>query len=113
MTTVIDRPSRKQGTKHSRRGANNASSPAVNVTAPSQILVVDDDTGYVDSLSDTYRVVAVRSGRVAVDRVKRRCDIDLAVVEYRLSDMSGIEVMKEIKDIAPSVLVIIVTAFGD
>jgi len=31
----------------------------------------------------------------------------------RLPDMSGIDVMKEIKDIAPSVLVIIVTAYGD
>jgi len=31
----------------------------------------------------------------------------------RLTDLSGIDVMKEIKDIAPSVLVIIVTAYGD
>jgi two-component system response regulator YesN len=45
--------------------------------------------------------------------VKRRSDIDLAVIEYRLPDMSGIDVMKEIKDHAPSVLVIIGTAYGD
>jgi YesN/AraC family two-component response regulator len=45
--------------------------------------------------------------------VKRRSDIDLAVIEYRLPDMSGIDVMKEIKDVAPSVLVIIATAYGD
>ena len=82
-------------------------------TGPSQILIVDDDPVYADTLSDAYRVVAVKSGRVAVERVKRRSDIDLAVIEYRLSDMSGIEVMKEIKDVAPSVLVIIVTAYGD
>jgi YesN/AraC family two-component response regulator len=31
----------------------------------------------------------------------------------RLSDMSGIDVMKEIKDVEPSVLVIIVTAYSD
>ena len=31
----------------------------------------------------------------------------------RLSDMSGIDVMKEIKDIEPSVLVLIATAYGD
>jgi DNA-binding NarL/FixJ family response regulator len=31
----------------------------------------------------------------------------------RLPDMSGIDVMKEIKDITPSVLAIIVTAYGD
>jgi len=80
-------------------------------------LIVDDDTAlierYVESLSDAYRIVTVQTGRVAVERVKRCSDIDLAVIEYRLSDMSGIEVMKEIKDVEPSVLVLIATAYGD
>jgi len=110
---MIDRPSRNHGTKHRRKGANNACPPAVGSTVPSQILIVDDDTGYVEGLSDAYRVVTVQTGRVAVERVKRRSDIDLAVIEYRLPDISGIDVMKEIKDVAPSVLVIIVTAYGD
>jgi YesN/AraC family two-component response regulator len=113
MTAMIDKPSRHHGTKHSRKGANNACTPAVGNTVPSQILIVDDDTGYAGSLSDAYRVVTVQNGRVAIERVKRRSDIDLAVIEYRLPDMSGIDVMKEIKDVAPSVLVIIVTAYGD
>jgi YesN/AraC family two-component response regulator len=80
-------------------------------------LIVDDDTAlldrYVESLSDAYRVVTAQSGRVAIERVKRRSDVDLAVIEYRLSDMSGIDVMKEIKDVEPSVLVLIATAYGD
>jgi YesN/AraC family two-component response regulator len=110
---MIDKPSRNHGTKHRQTGAHNARSPAVGNTVPPQILIVDDDTGYVESLSDAYRVVTVQTGRVAIDRVKRRSDIDLAVIEYRLPDMSGIDVMKEIKDLEPSVLVIIVTAYGD
>jgi two-component system response regulator YesN len=113
MTTMIEKPSRSHGTKHRRKGANNACQPAAGNTVPSQILIVDDDTGYVESLSDAYGVVSAQSGRVAIERVRRRSDIDLAVIEYRLSDMSGIDVMKEIKDVAPSVLVIIVTAYGD
>jgi YesN/AraC family two-component response regulator len=80
---------------------------------PSQILIVDDDPAYGESLSDAYRIVTVQTGLVAIERVKRRNDIDLAVIEYRLPDMSGIEVMKEIKDFEPSVLVIIATAYGD
>jgi YesN/AraC family two-component response regulator len=79
--------------------------------------MVDDDADlldrYIENLSDSYRIVTSRTGRDAVERVKRRSDIDLAVIEYRLPDMSGIDVMKEIKDVAPSVLVIIVTAYGD
>jgi len=113
MSPMIDKTSNNRGTKDRRKGANNSRTPAAGNTLPSQILIVDDDTGYVESLSETYRVVTVRSGRIAVERVKRRSDIDLAVIEYRLSDMSGIEVMKEIKDIEPSILVIIVTAYGD
>ncbi len=110
MTTVIDKPSRNHDTMHRWNGANNACPPAA---VPSQILIVDDDPGYVESLSDAYRIVTVQTGRVAIERVKRRNDIDLAVIEYRLPDMSGIDVMKEIKDFEPSVLVIIVTAYGD
>jgi YesN/AraC family two-component response regulator len=90
-----------------------ASPPAAGNAAPPQILIVDDDPAYAESLSDAYRIVLSRSGRVAVDRVLRRSDIHLAVIEYRLPDMSGIDVMKEIKDFAPSILVIIVTAYGD
>ena len=61
----------------------------------------------------TYRIVMARSGLVAVERVKRRRDTDFVVVEYRLPAMSGSDVMKEIRDIAPSILVLIVTAYGD
>jgi CheY-like chemotaxis protein len=40
------------------------------------------------------------SCRVAIDRVKLLSDIDLAVSECRLPDMSGVDVIKEIEDIA-------------
>ena len=117
MTTMIDRPSRNHDTKQRRKGGSNVYPPAVGNTVHTQILIVDDDTAlrdrYVESLSDAYRVVTVQTGRVAIERVKRRSDIDLAVIEYRLSDMSGIDVMKEIKDVEPSILVLIATAYGD
>jgi YesN/AraC family two-component response regulator len=106
---MIDKSLINHVTKHRRKDGSNACPPA----APSQILIVDDDAAYLDSLSDAYRVVTAQTGRVGIERVKLRSDIDLAVIEYRLSDMSGIEVMKEIKDVEPSVIVIIVTAYGD
>jgi DNA-binding NtrC family response regulator len=86
-------------------------------TVHSQILIVEDDNVlldmYIENLSDSYRIVTAQSGRIAVERVQRKSDIELAVIDYQLPDMSGIDVMKEIKDIAPSVLVIIATAYGD
>jgi YesN/AraC family two-component response regulator len=117
MTAMIDKPSRNYDRAHRRKGERDARPPAAGKSIPSQILIVDGDTAlldrYVESLSDAYRIVTSETGRVAIERVERRNDIDLAVIEYRLSDMSGIDVMKEIKDVAPSVLVIIATAYGD
>ncbi len=110
---MIDKRSIGNCSKHARNAGSGACPSAEGQSLPSRILIVDGDAGYVDSLSDAYRVVTIQTGRAAVERVRLRCDIDLAVIEYRLSDMSGIDVMKEIKDIAPSVLVLIVTAFGD
>ena len=47
-------------------------------------------------------------------RFARRSDeIHLAIVDYQLQDVSGIEVLKEIKKYRPSVPVILVTAHGD
>jgi two-component system response regulator YesN len=103
--------------KYRRKGGNKARPSAVGNTEPSRILIVDDDTAllecYVESLSDAYRVVTAESGRVAVELVKRRRDIDLVVMDYQLSDMSGIDAMKEIKDVEPSILVLLVTGYGD
>jgi two-component system, response regulator YesN len=113
---MVGKLSSNSDMKHLRKGRNNASSPAVGNTLPPQILLIDDTAlldRYVEGLSDSYRVVTAQTGRVAIERVQRRSDIDLAVIEYQLPDMSGIDVMKEIKDVAPSVLVIIVTAYGD
>ena len=117
VTTMTDKQPKKYGRKHRRQGADSASPAAPGPPLPSQILIVDDDAvlidRYVENLSDAYRIVTIGTGRAAVDRVTRRSDIDLAVIEYRLPDMSGIDVMKEIKDVAPSVLVLIATAYGD
>jgi two-component system response regulator YesN len=117
MTTVVERASGSYGMKHRGKAAASAGRPVPGNPLPSQILIVDNDSAlldtYIDSLSDTYRIVTAESGRIAIDRLNRRSDIDLAVVEYRLPDMSGIDVMKEIKDIEPSVLVLVATAYGD
>jgi YesN/AraC family two-component response regulator len=114
---MIDGPSRNHDANRRRKSGNSVYPPAVKNAVPAQIMIVDDHTSLrdrcVESLSETYRVVAIQTGRVAIERVKRRSDIDLAIIEYRLSDMSGIDVMKEIKDIEPSILVLIATAYGD
>lgn len=109
----MNRPSRNRLKKNGRKREDGDHRRAEKNDVPSQVLIVDSDTEYVETLIESYRIVSIQTGRVAIERVRRRNDIDLAVIEYRLADMSGIEVMKEIKDLNPSILVIIVTAYGD
>src|SRR5947207_2388166 len=77
------------------------------------ILVVDDDAGLRESfrliLDDEYEVVDVMSGQQALD-VVRTAQIDVALLDIRLPEMDGIEVLERLKQIDEQLEVILVTA---
>jgi DNA-binding NtrC family response regulator len=77
------------------------------------ILVVDDDAGLRDSfrliLEDEYEVVDAADGPRALDLI-RSASIDLVLLDIRLPDMDGIEVLERIKAIDEQIEVILVTA---
>ena len=77
------------------------------------ILVVDDDAGVRESfrliLDDEYEIVDVMNGQLALD-VVRTAQIDLVLLDIRLPEMDGIEVLERIKQIDEQVEVILVTA---
>ena len=81
------------------------------------ILVVEDDPTIIalhrDFLSDFYTAVIIPNGKKAISYVRKKKDIHLAVVDFRLPDISGIEVLKEIKKIMPFIPVIFITAYGE
>lgn len=80
-----------------------------------KILVVDDEPDILRCLcyhlGDYFTVIAATSGFEAKKYFDG--DISLAILDYRLPDMTGIEVLKEIKEAKPSVPVIILTGYGD
>lgn len=82
-----------------------------------RILVVEDDANIIkmhqDLLSDRFEVIITSSGMDAIRHLRNDPDIDLALLDIKLPDMSGIEVLKEIKKIKPCIPVIITTAFGN
>lgn len=82
-----------------------------------RILVVEDDAEIIkiqrELLSDRFTVIIKSSGTQAIRYLKENPDIDLALLDIKLPDMSGIEVLKEIKKIRPCVPTIIITAFGN
>jgi two-component system response regulator YesN len=81
-----------------------------------RILIVEDDDDIIkvhqQLLSDLFTVIVKPSGMRAISYLRGNPDIDLVLLDIKLPDMSGIEVLKEIKKIKPCVPTIIITAFG-
>jgi YesN/AraC family two-component response regulator len=91
-------------------------SPGSAMTLPTILLVDDDETMtryYACIFEGKYRVVAASSGHHAVRIAKHSDEIHLVILESRLRDMSGLDVLREIKKCRPSVPAILVTAYGD
>src|SRR5216117_3655938 len=80
------------------------------------LLVADDDPGLRESLERTltregYRVILASDGRGALERLQGG-GIDLVVTDLKMPGLTGIEVLRAAKAIAPDVDVILLTAFG-
>ena len=77
------------------------------------VLVVDDDAGVRESfrltLEDHYDVVDVPDGLRALDAV-RASQVDLVLLDIRLPEMDGIEVLERIKAIDEGIEVVLVIA---
>jgi DNA-binding response OmpR family regulator len=81
-----------------------------------RLLLVDDEVGYLEVLSKrlTHRgfdVTTASSGEEAI-RALRNWEFDLAVVDLKMEDMDGIEVLKVLKRMDPALQVIILTGHG-
>jgi DNA-binding NtrC family response regulator len=77
------------------------------------ILVVDDEPNVRESfrlvLEDAYDVIDVPDGAAALD-VVRTSSVDLVLLDIRLPEMDGIEVLERLKALDEGVEVILVTA---
>ncbi len=81
-----------------------------------RILVVDDEpairTGLVTVLEGAgYSVEAVESGEAALNYLESH-DVDLALLDIRMSGISGVDVMREIKERWSHVAVILLTGYA-
>jgi nitrogen regulation protein NR(I) len=81
-----------------------------------RIVVVDDDLSLCHFLTkplsqEGYEVITCHNGNQALETIKER-EVDLILLDNKLPDRTGLEVLKEIKQNYPKVPVIIMTAFG-
>jgi DNA-binding NtrC family response regulator len=81
-----------------------------------RVLLVDDEEGFRTIMQKrmgrrNIDVTTAASGSEAV-AILRKHDFDAAVVDFKMEDMDGIEVLKIFKKMVPSLPVIILTGHG-
>jgi two-component system nitrogen regulation response regulator GlnG len=80
------------------------------------LLVVDDEPNVLYSIEKLFRsndleVVTAPTGRQGIELARRRPP-DVAIIDVRLSDLSGLDVFDEIRRIDPRTPVVVVTAYA-
>jgi DNA-binding NtrC family response regulator len=83
---------------------------------PIRLLLVDDEVGYLEVLCKRLKkrdfdVTTAYSGADAIRAVRDR-DFDVAVVDLKMEDMDGIELLKIFKQMLPTMQVIMLTGHG-
>ena len=78
------------------------------------LLIVDDEDGPRQSLrvifKDDYEILMASDGPAAIALAQEH-KVDVAVLDIRMSGMSGIDVLERLKYVAPSIEVVMMTAF--
>ena len=94
-----------------------AQPPAESAPAPrrrNKLLIVDDEDGPRQSLriifKDDYDVLMASDGPSAIALAQEQ-RVDVAVLDIRMSGMSGIEVLERLKYVDPAIEVVMMTAF--
>jgi DNA-binding response OmpR family regulator len=83
---------------------------------PVKLLLVDDERAFVDVLSNrlarrNIEVTKAYSGSEAIQALRGQ-DFDVAVLDLKMEDMDGIEVLKIFKKMLPAMAVIMLTGHG-
>ena len=81
-----------------------------------RILIVDDEVEYQTVFSyilsaGGYMVETASSGREALEKLEKE-SFDLVMTDFKIPEMDGLALMKEVKDKHPGTEVMIITAFG-
>jgi len=77
------------------------------------ILVVDDEINVIESfkrlLEDDYKVLTATNGEEALEKIEKE-NLDIVLLDIRMPEMDGIEVLRRIREMNENVDVIVITA---
>jgi len=88
----------------------------MNKKTKAKILLVDDDRDMCESLSDVltldsnYNVSYTTDPLQALEMVKKG-NFDLIIIDYKMPQMNGVELLKRIKEVKADVVIFMLTAF--
>jgi PAS domain S-box-containing protein len=83
---------------------------------PMKVMLVDDDPDLREALSDILKIkgfesVPADTGAAALARIEQQ-DIDVALIDLKLEDISGLEVLRGIKERSPDTECILLTGYA-
>ena len=88
----------------------------VGETRSGGILIVDDEQPNLivlrNFLEAGYRVHEAQAGAQAL-QIARAVDLDVVITDQRMPEMSGVELLEQIRDLKPDVAGIVLTGFTD
>lgn len=81
-----------------------------------KVLLVDDEDGYVNVLANRLAKRGIEpakaySGAEGIQHLRKQ-DFDVVVLDLKMEDMDGIEVLKIFKKMSPQTVVIMLTGHG-
>ena len=81
-----------------------------------RVLLVDDEKAYVDVLTNRLKkrgleVTKSYSGTEGIQCLRQQ-DFDIAVLDLKMEDMDGLEVLKIFKTMAPNLMIVMLTGHG-
>jgi len=84
--------------------------------APTRVLVVDDERSMRELLTivlkrDGHEVLVADDGARAIEMLKKQ-RVDILITDIRMPQLSGVDVLREAKQIDPEIISIVMTAFA-
>ena len=81
-----------------------------------RVLVVDDEILMRNFIEATLsrknlEIITTDKGKSAIELIKNQ-SFDLVITDMKLPDITGIDVLKKVKEVSPDTIVVVITAFG-
>lgn len=82
-----------------------------------KLVIIDDEMGIVDEVVDFFReegfeVHAADTGKEGIECV-RRVRPDILILDIKLPDMSGLDILRKMRELSPETRVIVNTGYVD